>query len=770
MYRLKQIFTEVSDPDHERYGKYLTMKELSELIAPEERAFEHVGDWLLSHGVATNDIRRLNDHLEVTTDAQTASALFQTNIGHFYHPTSDSLHARVSGQFSIPEEIGEHITLVTGLSELFPHNGRQAVMTSYRVQGADPYDIGGKPDPRHQPFQSMYHHKAHKTGVFAQQDNVETESFDERALRFKPQQDASSKAAQPVIHPENTDTGVQQLVTPTILRDYYGIPRTERNENLGNKQGIGAFNDVFRLKALCQFQSTFENRSKANEVIKRVGSNVGSGEFESDLDIQTMTAIGKGIETVFNNKPHGAWVLDYAQEVVNGIGDQPYVHSLSYGYPELMQCGPGQAVCTHLGYNAETYVTKFNEEMMKWGASGRTMFVASGDDGANGFGNCDIDMDRMPCPLGPGNCNCSKVMLVDTAKNAHCVLPTGFFNQSCALTKNSTSDCFQALKQMSDTLKNHTRQSTKGTGKFCHGDVQWHQMYSNCTCDEIEPVTVGSCTASAVEHNPSFGPPMLAVFPGSSPWVTSVGATAFQGETGCGSGSLKFAEQTANLATGSGFSTGGGFSQYEPQPDYQKEAIKGYFEKVPMPVTSDFNRNNRGYPDISLNGRNYVVVASRVQGNDHTGCCSVIVVDGTSASTPAVAGMFALINGKLLAQKRPVVGFLNPTLYKMKKEVFNDVTIGDNRCTKYYCCKTGFNAAEGWDPTTGLGTPKYQELLKHFGVQSTPAYGNVDVIFWLVIGILSAFLFGVSAALFVTCQRLESAKKGAYSQIRMEEQ
>jgi tripeptidyl-peptidase-1 len=58
------------------------------------------------------------------------------------------------------------------------------------------------------------------------------------------------------------------------------------------------------------------------------------------------------------------------------------------------------------------------------------------------------------------------------------------------------------------------------------------------------------------------------------------------------------------------------------------------------------------------------------------------------------------------------VGFFNPRLYQIASEhpeAFNDVVIGDNKCGIYGvdCCPYGFEAHAGWDPITGLGTPRY---------------------------------------------------------------
>lgn len=82
---------------------------------------------------------------------------------------------------------------------------------------------------------------------------------------------------------------------------------------------------------------------------------------------------------------------------------------------------------------------------------------------------------------------------------------------------------------------------------------------------------------------------------------------------------------------------------------------------------------------------------------------------GTSLSTPIWASLITMINNERTAQGKGPVGFVNPTLYK-NPHVFHDITSG----YAPGCGTDGFAAEPGWDPTTGLGTPNYPELLKVF--------------------------------------------------------
>ncbi|KAH8810907.1 peptidase S8/S53 domain-containing protein [Xylogone sp. PMI_703] len=188
-------------------------------------------------------------------------------------------------------------------------------------------------------------------------------------------------------------------------------------------------------------------------------------------------------------------------------------------------------------------------------------------------------------------------------------------------------------------------------------------------------------------------------FPATCPYITAVGGT--QVNTGS---SVSDPESVMEAVTISG----GGFSNFFAMPDYQKEAVLAWFEANPSVYNSTtFNntRQARGYPDVAFNGVNYLVGVAQNPPyipNDKFG-----TVSGTSASCPAFAATIALINEARLNAGKTTVGFINPVIYA-HPDVFNDITSGSNPG----CGTIGFNATKGWDPVTGLGTPKFPELFE----------------------------------------------------------
>lgn len=186
----------------------------------------------------------------------------------------------------------------------------------------------------------------------------------------------------------------------------------------------------------------------------------------------------------------------------------------------------------------------------------------------------------------------------------------------------------------------------------------------------------------------------LPEFPSSCPYVTTVGATyMFNPEV---------AALDARFKTP--FTSGGGFSDLFPAPDYQKDIVAKYLsdnQNFPQ-YAGLFNPAGRGYPDISAQGVNFSVVYDS----------KVIPVDGTSAATPAFAAVIALVNDALLAAGKSTLGFLNPWLYSGGYAAFNDITSGNSAG----CEVDGFPATEGWDAVTGFGSPNFPKILENLGV------------------------------------------------------
>ncbi|KAI0659022.1 subtilisin-like protein [Cubamyces menziesii] len=174
------------------------------------------------------------------------------------------------------------------------------------------------------------------------------------------------------------------------------------------------------------------------------------------------------------------------------------------------------------------------------------------------------------------------------------------------------------------------------------------------------------------------------MFPSTCPFVTSVGGTQ------------NFSPEEAWVGSS------GGFSNYYSRPPYQDQAVSAYLAALGDANKGSFNASGRGFPDISAKADFFVVYAAGYY----------FPAFGTSAASPTVASIIALINDRLESAGRPQLGFLNPWLYKTGYQAFTDITTGNSTLQ---CSDDGpshaWNASTGWDPVTGLGTPRFDKLL-----------------------------------------------------------
>jgi subtilase family serine protease len=222
-----------------------------------------------------------------------------------------------------------------------------------------------------------------------------------------------------------------------------------------------------------------------------------------------------------------------------------------------------------------------------------------------------------------------------------------------------------------------------------------------------------SASASTATHG-------LAVnIPASFPEVTAVGGTTFAEGSGSywsttqasnGGSATSYIPETAwndtprrNQLTG----TGGGASIYYAKPSWQSA------------------------PGVPADGMRDVPDLAFTASADHDGYLVVIngtlsIVGGTSAPTPAFAGVLGLLNQYLLKNGKITqagLGNINPTLYHLAQttgSVFHDITSGSNivPCTVGTPnCTTGslgYSATAGYDRVTGLGSADINNMFANW--------------------------------------------------------
>jgi subtilase family serine protease len=182
----------------------------------------------------------------------------------------------------------------------------------------------------------------------------------------------------------------------------------------------------------------------------------------------------------------------------------------------------------------------------------------------------------------------------------------------------------------------------------------------------------------------------------SDPLVLGAGGTsltashttgAWQGETAWG---LPYGDPGSTYQASTG-----GFSRLFPRPGYQ-DGVPGISA-------------TRGVPDVSADASGHTGMAIVLSDNGRT---TIRNSGGTSASAPIWAALIALADqyaGRHL-------GLVNPAIYQIARspryhQALHDVTQGNNTVQFPPTTITGYQAAPGWDPVTGWGSPDAQVLI-----------------------------------------------------------
>ena len=227
--------------------------------------------------------------------------------------------------------------------------------------------------------------------------------------------------------------------------------------------------------------------------------------------------------------------------------------------------------------------------------------------------------------------------------------------------------------------------------------------------------------------------------PASFPGVTAVGGTGFAYPGGltvnaAGSVTARGTEAVWNeehnpYDTAIGiYAGGGGVSSVFARPAYQSALASTTCAITPagtafgvgtLPVAGTVEAKMRMVPDVSFSAaagisQYGIFIECTFNGTDctDTGTDPVVVeLGGTSASTPAFAGVVALANQALGGR----LGNVNPLLYALNQSTpaaFHDITTGTNEVT----CRTadpgcpgnnvlyGYAATTGYDCASGLGS------------------------------------------------------------------
>jgi subtilase family serine protease len=240
-----------------------------------------------------------------------------------------------------------------------------------------------------------------------------------------------------------------------------------------------------------------------------------------------------------------------------------------------------------------------------------------------------------------------------------------------------------------------------GAGEQCFTPAevtQWNQVLQAAQRDRVTVIaSMGDSGAAATACPPETGSAAVkgVDLPASDPLTLAVGGTSLQASQATGAYLGETAWNTSSPAGGPA-AGGGGFSRLFSRPAYQG-GITGIGAARGVPdVAADADPDTGMALAISDDGQRDILIAG----------------GGTSVAAPLWAAIMALADQD--AGRR--LGFVNPALYQIGQgayyhQAFHDVVTGTSTVELGPRAITGYQAAPGWDPVTGWGSPNAQVLV-----------------------------------------------------------
>jgi subtilase family serine protease len=454
-------------------------------------------------------------------------------------------------------------------------------------------------------------------------------------------------------------------------------------------------------QAVVEFQGEFMNTSDLSVFFRRFVPDYTAGDdvvsrfvgphhedskgIEAELDVQYLMGVAPGVHTEFWEFPSQDFGSDLNAWTTQVLvtKDAPLVWSVSYGWQGNLS----------LVHTKAADVEAIEINLAKLAARGFSILFSSGDSGS-GY----IEGDSGCKKPDVGKAVSGTVLktfenvphMYMCCNEAHGEYARGW---SCVQTgKNQTQQQQQLVPEQSDIMASAEEEDW----------VSPPPPASGCgRCTLYSKISGRPAAANTTQSFVQSGRVQLwASWPASSPFVTAVGGTQFADQHDA---SLREVAVTQ-------FGSGGGFStMYKqlPHAAWQAAAVAQYLRTVdpstlPPKGSIGFDPAARGTPDFSVLAEGYNLIADG----------AVHVVGGTSAAAPAAAALISLLNEARVAAGKQPMGFANPFLYGLEAEAFTDVVVGSNKRDRQGTpWPYGYNASAGWDPVTGLGTPRFEKLL-----------------------------------------------------------
>lgn len=127
--KLLNVFEEVTNPEHPKYGQYWSIEEITALVQPDDAVLKTVTQFLASYGLTEVSLGGHRDLLFVDIPLEKAAQIFNVEFKTYIHRQNGKVHTTSVQPHSLPAHVAEVLDYVVGFNG-FPTEARKRTAAS----------------------------------------------------------------------------------------------------------------------------------------------------------------------------------------------------------------------------------------------------------------------------------------------------------------------------------------------------------------------------------------------------------------------------------------------------------------------------------------------------------------------------------------------------------------------------------------------------------------------------------------------------------------
>ncbi|KAL9610871.1 MAG: hypothetical protein Q9167_004445 [Letrouitia subvulpina] len=133
-FKFEQHLLAISDPDHPKYGGYMSRDELKAMLRPRSTASQSVLSWLQTEGVPRKDIEDSGDWINFYVTTAAAERILNTGFFLFFNPDAGIKQIRTL-EYSVPQKLHKYIHMIQPTTRFGQMRPQRSNMNEYFTVG-----------------------------------------------------------------------------------------------------------------------------------------------------------------------------------------------------------------------------------------------------------------------------------------------------------------------------------------------------------------------------------------------------------------------------------------------------------------------------------------------------------------------------------------------------------------------------------------------------------------------------------------------------------